>query len=48
MFKIKIKKRTKNYDNMGMISTMATMKMDNFGEHKQVYIKYGVHDCKFV
>ena len=48
MFKIKIKKRTKNYDNMGIISTMATMKMDNFGEHKQVYIKDGGNNCKYV
>ena len=47
-FKIKKKKRTKNYDNMGIISTMANMKTVNFGEHKELYVKYGVNDCKFV
>ena len=32
-FKIQIKKRTKNYDNMVILSTMKKMKKKNFGEH---------------
>ena len=47
-FKVKIKKKAENFQNMGIISTMAKMKNNNFGEHKQVYIKYGVNDFIFL
>ena len=47
-FKIKIKKRAKTCQNIGIISTMAKMKRKNCGDHKQVYVKYGGNECIFL
>ena len=44
----KEKKKAKNFQNVGIIITMENSKKNNFGEHKQVYIKDGGNNCKYV
>ena len=44
----KEKKKAKNFQNVGIIITMENSRKNNFGEHKQVYIKDGGNNCKYV
>ena len=47
-FKINKKKKTEERKVKGMISTLTEMKKKNFSDQKQVYVKYGGFECKFV
>ena len=46
-FKVKKNQKTEKRKMKGMISTIAETKKKNFGEQKQVYVKYVGDECKF-